>query len=95
MYKRDTPNIPGVNAYIQYQWDKTMKVQLVSEGQFVQLFTNCRRNNHGPSRPAMPERQINKTQAAYADSTGGSASSRSYGFEGLHHDSATEQALHR
>ena len=44
MYKHDTPNIPGVNAYIKYQWDKTMKVQLVSEGQFVQLFTNCRRN---------------------------------------------------
>jgi hypothetical protein len=44
MYKHDTPNIPGVNAYIKYQWDKTMKVQLVSEGQFVQLFTNRRRN---------------------------------------------------
>jgi hypothetical protein len=34
MYKHDTPNILGVNAYIKYQWDKTMKVQLVSEGQF-------------------------------------------------------------
>lgn len=44
MYKHDTPNIPGVNAYIKYEWDKTMKVQLVSEGQFVQLFTNRRRN---------------------------------------------------
>ena len=44
MYKHDTLNIPGVNAYIKYQWDKTMKVQLVSEGQFVQLFTNRRRN---------------------------------------------------
>ena len=44
MYKHDTPNIPGVNAYIKYQWDKTMKVQLVSEGQFVGLFTNQRRN---------------------------------------------------
>ena len=30
MYKHDTPNIPGVNAYIKYEWDKTMKVQLVS-----------------------------------------------------------------
>jgi hypothetical protein len=46
MYKHDTPNIPGVNAYIKYQWDKSMKVQLelVSEGQFVQLFTSCRQN---------------------------------------------------
>jgi len=44
MYKHDKPNIPGVNAYIKHQWDKTMKVQLVSEGQFVQLFTNSRRN---------------------------------------------------
>ena len=44
MYKHDTPNIPGVNAYIKYQWDKTMKVQLVSEGHFVQLFTTCRQN---------------------------------------------------
>jgi hypothetical protein len=44
MYKHDTPNIPGVNAYIKYEWDKTMKVQLVSEGQFVQLFTNRRRS---------------------------------------------------
>ena len=44
MYKHDTPNITGVNAYIKYEWDKTMKVQLVSEGQFVQLFTNRRRN---------------------------------------------------
>ena len=44
MYKHDTLNIPGVNAYIKYEWDKTMKVQLVSEGQFVQLFTNRRRN---------------------------------------------------
>ena len=44
MYKHDTPNIPGVNAYIKCEWDKTMKVQLVSEGQFVQLFTNRRRN---------------------------------------------------
>ena len=44
MYKHDTPNIPGVNAYIKYEWDKTLKVQLVSEGQFVQLFTNRRRN---------------------------------------------------
>ena len=44
MYKHDTPNIPGVNAYIKYQWDKTMKVQLVSEGQFVTIFTSQRRN---------------------------------------------------
>ena len=44
MYKHDKPNEPGVNAYIKYQWDKTMKVQLVSEGQFVALFTNQRRN---------------------------------------------------
>jgi hypothetical protein len=44
MYKHDTPNIPGVNAYIKYEWDKTMKVQLVSEGQFVHLFTNRRQN---------------------------------------------------
>jgi hypothetical protein len=42
MYKHDTPNIPGVNAYIKYQWDKQMKVQLVLEGQFVQLFMNQR-----------------------------------------------------
>jgi len=43
MYKHDTQNIQGVNAYIKYQWDKTMKVQLVLEGQFVALFTSQRR----------------------------------------------------
>ena len=44
MYKHDALHMPGVNAYIKYQWDKTMKVQLVSEGQFVGLFMNQRRN---------------------------------------------------
>ena len=40
MYKHDYPSIPGVNAYIQYHWDKQLKVTLVSEGKFVQLYSN-------------------------------------------------------
>ncbi len=42
MYKHDTPNILGINAYVKYQLDYQMKVQLVLEGKFVQLFMNQR-----------------------------------------------------
>jgi hypothetical protein len=41
MYKHDKPTIPGVSAYIKYDWDKQLnKVKLVSEGLFVNLCTN-------------------------------------------------------
>jgi hypothetical protein len=38
MYKHDEPNIPGVNAWVKYQWGN--KEKLVLEGQLVPLLTN-------------------------------------------------------